>query len=87
MITCPARPDNCAFFDDLDENMEQWESILLKLNDKKRYRRIVASIAISCLTAVTPLVASEKEPICLIALNIIEVSPIFLPRVSSFASI
>ncbi|KNA08663.1 hypothetical protein SOVF_160610 isoform A [Spinacia oleracea] len=69
---CAGEPDNCAFFDDLDENMEQWESILLKLNDKKRYRRIVASIAISCLTAVTPLVASEKEPICLIALNIIE---------------
>ncbi|KAL9226055.1 hypothetical protein vseg_001908 [Gypsophila vaccaria] len=53
-------------------SMEEWESILFKLNDNKRYRRIVASIAASCLTAVIPLVASTKEPICLVALDIIE---------------
>ncbi|KAH9617362.1 hypothetical protein KSS87_016203 [Heliosperma pusillum] len=55
-----------------DVSMEEWERILFQLNDNKRYRRIVASIAASCLTAVIPLVASMKEPICLIALDIIE---------------
>ncbi|XP_074303602.1 uncharacterized protein LOC141638053 [Silene latifolia] len=59
-----------GFFGDV--SMEEWESILFQLNDNKRYRRIVASIAASCLTAVIPLVASMKEPICLIALDIIE---------------
>lgn len=53
-------------------NIEEWENILLKLNDNRRYRRIVASIAASCLTAVTPLLASEKEPACLIALQTLE---------------
>ncbi|XP_010669990.2 uncharacterized protein LOC104887100 isoform X2 [Beta vulgaris subsp. vulgaris] len=67
-----AESDEAAFSHDLVLNMEEWESILFKLNDSKRYRRIVASIAVSCLTAVTPLLASEKEPVCLIALNIIE---------------
>ncbi|XP_057541930.1 uncharacterized protein LOC130820533 isoform X3 [Amaranthus tricolor] len=72
--------DEPAFCDDLVVNMEDWDSILFKLNDNKRYRRIVASIAVSCLTAVTPLLASEKEPVCLISLNIIEEGIITLEK-------
>jgi hypothetical protein len=82
-IFCAAESDEPAFSDDLVVNMEDWDSILFKLNDNKRYRRIVASIAVSCLTAVTPLLASEKEPVCLIALNIIEVLFSFISRVLS----
>lgn len=77
LITC-AEPDDMGFSHDFVVNMEDWESILFKLNENKRYRRIVASIAVSCLTAVTPLLASEKEPICLISMNIIEVSLVFI---------
>ncbi|KAJ8761187.1 hypothetical protein K2173_001243 [Erythroxylum novogranatense] len=49
-----------------------WESIVLKLNDSKRYRRTIGSIASSCLTAATPLLASIKQSACLVALDIIE---------------
>lgn len=56
---------------------EQCENFLLKLNDSKRYRRTVGSIAGSCLTAAIPLLASMKQEECLVALNIVEV-PIVL---------
>ncbi|KDP40201.1 hypothetical protein JCGZ_02199 [Jatropha curcas] len=52
--------------------LEQWESILFKLNDSKRFRRIVASIAGSCLMAATPLLASMNQAACLIALDIVQ---------------
>lgn len=52
---------------------EKWENLLFKLNDSKRYRRTVGSIAGSCLTAAIPLLASMKQEECLVALNIIEV--------------
>jgi len=52
---------------------EQWENLLFKLNDSKRYRRTVGSIAGSCLTAAIPLLASMKQEECLVALNIVEV--------------
>lgn len=65
-------PDDVIFGQDIAVNLEEWESLLFKLNDNKRYRRIVRSIAVSCLTAVTPLLASQKESVCLVALNIIE---------------
>ncbi|XP_021674719.2 uncharacterized protein LOC110660661 isoform X2 [Hevea brasiliensis] len=64
--------ESCASFDDDMTHVEQWESILLKLNDSRRYRRIVGSIAGSCLTAATPLMASAKQVSCLIAMDIIE---------------
>ncbi|KAJ4705806.1 ARM repeat superfamily protein [Melia azedarach] len=51
---------------------EQWESILFNLNDSKRYRRMVGSIAGSCLTTATALLASEKQAACLVALDIVE---------------
>ena len=54
--------------------VDQWETILFKLNDSRRYRRTVGSIAGSCVTAATPLLASYKQEICLAALDIIEVS-------------
>lgn len=52
---------------------DQWESILFELNDSKRYRRTVGSIAGSCLTAATPLLASMNQASCLVALDIVEV--------------
>lgn len=50
------------------------ESVVFKFNDSKRYRRIVGSIAGSCLVAVTPLIASADAAACSIALDIVEVS-------------
>lgn len=55
-------------------DVEQWESILFNLNDSKRYRRMVGSIAGSCLTTATALLASEKQAACLVALDIVEVT-------------
>ncbi|KAF5184034.1 Arm repeat superfamily protein [Thalictrum thalictroides] len=54
-----------------DMHVEHWEKMLFELNDSKRYRRIVGSIAGSCLTAATPLVASLNESAALVALDII----------------
>ncbi|KAM1795905.1 hypothetical protein ACFX15_035262 [Malus domestica] len=51
---------------------EQWESIMFKLNDSKRYRRTVGAIASSCIMAATPLLASARQEACLVALDIIE---------------
>ncbi|XP_058106780.1 uncharacterized protein LOC131250207 isoform X2 [Magnolia sinica] len=51
---------------------EHLEEMLSKLNESRRYRRTVGSIAGSCLTAVTPLLASVNEAPCLVALDIIE---------------
>ncbi|XP_021765318.1 uncharacterized protein LOC110729837 isoform X2 [Chenopodium quinoa] len=76
-------PELCdvAFSQDIVVKVKEWENILFKLNDNKRYRRIVASVAVSCLRAVTPLLGSEKEPICLIALNVIEDGVVTLANV------
>lgn len=54
--------------------VDQWEDIIFKLNDSRRYRRTVGSITGSCITAAIPLLASFKQEICLAALDIIEVS-------------
>ncbi|KAL9268509.1 TELO2-interacting protein 1-like protein [Drosera capensis] len=51
-------------------DINEWENILYNLNDRKRYRHIVASLANSALTCVVPLLASQKEAECLIALDI-----------------
>ncbi|XP_042012560.1 TELO2-interacting protein 1 homolog isoform X1 [Salvia splendens] len=48
------------------------ESVVFKFNDSKRYRRIVGSIAGSCIVAVTPLIASSDATACLTALDIVE---------------
>ena len=61
------------YLNDADMHLDEWESILFKLNDSKRYRRTVGSIASSCLTAATPLVASVNQAACLVALDIVEV--------------
>ncbi|XP_050216425.1 uncharacterized protein LOC126667488 [Mercurialis annua] len=53
-------------------DLEQWESVLFQLNDSRRFRRTVGSIACSCLTAAAPLLASTKQAACLIALDIVE---------------
>ncbi|CAN0905959.1 TELO2-interacting protein 1 homolog [Linum grandiflorum] len=51
---------------------EQWEGIIFKLNESKRYRRTVGSIAASCLLSATPLLASKEQAACLVALDIVQ---------------
>ena len=53
--------------------LEYWEDLLCKLNEMRRYRRIVGSLAGSCLSAAIPLLSSTKETACLVALDIVEV--------------
>ncbi|EYU33785.1 hypothetical protein ABFS82_08G161200 [Erythranthe guttata] len=60
---------------------EELESIIFKFNDSKRYRRIVGSIAGSCLVSVTPLIASADPASCLTALDVIEDGIIVLSKV------
>lgn len=66
-------------FDGSDANLNdqmadkgEWENILFKLSDTKRYRRIVGSVAALCLTAATPLIASLDQAASLVALDIVE---------------
>lgn len=54
-------------------SLEYWEDLLCKLNEMRRYRRIVGSLAGSCLSAATPLLSSAKETACLVALDVVEV--------------
>lgn len=51
----------------------EWENILFKFNDSRRYRRTVGSIAGSCIVTAVPLLASQNQATCLVALDIIEV--------------
>nr|KJB26970.1 hypothetical protein B456_004G269300 [Gossypium raimondii] len=65
-----------GFADGIDVTLmesEQWETIVFKLTDSRRYRQTVGSIVGSCLTAATPLLASMSQAACLAALDIIEV--------------
>ncbi|KAL0300963.1 UNVERIFIED_CONTAM: hypothetical protein Sradi_6373100 [Sesamum radiatum] len=64
-----------------DMQEEEWEAVLFKFNDSKRYRRIVGSIAGSCLVAVTPLIASADPAACLTALDVIEDGIMVLAKV------
>ncbi|KAI9391302.1 hypothetical protein POPTR_007G067700v4 [Populus trichocarpa] len=77
--------DNDIDMSDMESVMiliaEQWENLLFKLNDSKRYRRTVGSIAGSCLTAAIPLLASMKQEECLVALNIVEDGIVTLGKV------
>lgn len=61
--------------------VDHWESIVYQLNDSRRYRRTVGSIAASCLAAATPILASNKQTACLIALDIIEDGIVALAQV------
>ncbi|CAA0836577.1 ARM repeat superfamily protein [Striga hermonthica] len=60
---------------------EEWEKVIFRFNDSKRYRRIVGSIAGSCLIAVTPLITSADPAVCLTTLSVIEDGIIVLAKV------
>ncbi|KAF9617967.1 hypothetical protein IFM89_039260 [Coptis chinensis] len=64
--------DVCSSGRGSDMELEQLEEMLFKLNESRRYRRIVGSIAGSCLTAASPLLASVNESACLVTLDIVE---------------
>ncbi|MED6184843.1 hypothetical protein PIB30_051341 [Stylosanthes scabra] len=66
-----------------ETTQDQWEIILFKLNDSRRYRQTVGSVASSCVTATTPLLASYKQDICLAALDIIEDAMLALAKVEA----
>ncbi|KAG0462233.1 hypothetical protein HPP92_020709 [Vanilla planifolia] len=57
---------------DIKFQLEQLEELLLKLNEMRRYRRTVGSLATSCFKAAAPLVCSQEEAACLFALSIVE---------------
>uniref|UniRef100_A0A1D1ZHU6 TELO2-interacting protein 1 n=1 Tax=Anthurium amnicola TaxID=1678845 RepID=A0A1D1ZHU6_9ARAE len=61
--------------------LEHWEELLLKLSEMKRHRRIIGSIAESCLKSATPLLVSVKESACLAALDIVEEGIVALAKV------
>uniref|UniRef100_A0A452YQK6 TTI1 N-terminal TPR domain-containing protein n=1 Tax=Aegilops tauschii subsp. strangulata TaxID=200361 RepID=A0A452YQK6_AEGTS len=62
-------------------SLEYWEDLLCNLNDMRKYRRIVASLAGSCLSAATPLLSSTKEAACLVALDIVENAVVSIAKV------
>ncbi|RLN15436.1 uncharacterized protein C2845_PM02G19050 [Panicum miliaceum] len=62
-------------------SLEYWEDLLCKLNEMKRYRRIVGSLTGSCLSAATPLLSSTKETACLVALDVVENAIISIAKV------
>ncbi|WJX17050.1 hypothetical protein P8452_07005 [Trifolium repens] len=66
-----------------ETTQDQWEAISFKLNDSRRYRRTVGSIAGSCITAAIPLLASFKQEICLASLDIIESGLLAIAKVQS----
>ncbi|WOL09672.1 hypothetical protein Cni_G18425 [Canna indica] len=68
-------------FDDATLRLEYWEQLMIRLNEMKRYRRIVGSLVGSCLKAATPLVSSKNGSACLVALDIIEDVSISLAKV------
>ncbi|KAJ3681678.1 hypothetical protein LUZ60_014251 [Juncus effusus] len=53
-------------------NIDFWEEKLIKLNEIKRYRRIIGSLAESCLKSSVPLLSSLSDSISLLSLDIIE---------------
>lgn len=53
--------------------LEYWEDNMCNLNETRRYRRIVGSLAGSCLLAAIPLLSSLSEPACLVSLDIVQV--------------
>ncbi|XP_038887281.1 uncharacterized protein LOC120077473 isoform X2 [Benincasa hispida] len=59
----------------------EWENILFKFNDSRRYRRTVGSIAGSCIVTAIPLLASQNQATCLVALDIVEYGVVALAKV------
>ncbi|KAA0051117.1 ARM repeat superfamily protein isoform 2 [Cucumis melo var. makuwa] len=59
----------------------EWENILFKLNDSRRYRRTVGSIAGSCIVTAIPLLASQNQATCFVALDIVEYGVAALAKV------
>ncbi|KAM3355689.1 TELO2-interacting protein 1 isoform X1 [Capsicum galapagoense] len=57
--------------DDVHMQIE-WETMLFKMNDFRRFRQTVGSIAGSCLTAATPLLASANQAASLVALDVVD---------------
>ncbi|XP_073313836.1 uncharacterized protein [Primulina huaijiensis] len=66
------KTDSQIWSSEADKQVHECESILFKLNDSRRYRQIVGSIAGSCLVAVTPLISSSDPAACFIALDVVE---------------
>ncbi|CAI8605258.1 unnamed protein product [Vicia faba] len=66
-----------------EATQDQWEAISFKLNNSRRYRRTVGSIAGSCITAAIPLLASFRQEICLASLDIIESGLLALAKVEA----
>ncbi|CAN6311770.1 unnamed protein product [Urochloa humidicola] len=62
-------------------NLEYWEDLLCKLNEMRRYRRIVGSLTGSCLSTATPLLSSTKETACLVALDVVENAIVSIAKV------
>lgn len=81
--TSPMKTEAGAYFNEDVTQIEEWENILFKLNDSKRYRRTVASIVASCLTSAIPLLASVNQAACLVALDIIEDGIMALSKVEA----
>lgn len=76
-------------YDKEHTTLEYWEDKMCNLNETRRYRRIVGSLAGSCLLAAIPLLSSLSEPACLVSLDIVQVlnhvHPLFLFLLSTFA--
>ncbi|XP_072963405.1 uncharacterized protein [Typha angustifolia] len=62
-------------------SLEYWDELLCKLNEMRRYRRIVGSLIGSCLVAATPLLSSLSESASLVALEIVENAVISIAKV------
>lgn len=62
-------------------SLAYWEDLLCKLNEMRRYRRIIGSLVGSCLLAATPLLSSTKETACLVALDIVENAIVSIAKV------
>ncbi|XP_058218097.1 uncharacterized protein LOC131329059 isoform X2 [Rhododendron vialii] len=77
----PMESDGGVCFDGVATPIEQWESFLFSLNDSRRYRRTVGSIAGSCLLAATPLLTSLNQAACLISLDIVKDGILALAKV------
>ncbi|KAL6906326.1 hypothetical protein ACP4OV_003927 [Aristida adscensionis] len=62
-------------------SLEYWDDLLCKLNEMRRYRRIVGSLAGSCLSAAIPLLSSTKETACLVALDVVESAIVSIAKI------
>ncbi|GAB2276406.1 hypothetical protein Dimus_011134 [Dionaea muscipula] len=82
-ITAKESGDQITIGGDARVDVNEWENILFNLNDQKRYRHIVASLANSSLVSVIPLLASANGAECMIALDITEDAILTLAEVEN----